>query len=67
MNKFMKWLYGKKIEIEMNKSADKINVEKIRTWIKEVESEADTQEERDKMEAMPRRLMEDIENRVLER
>ena len=23
MNKFMKWLYGKKIEIEMNKSADK--------------------------------------------
>ena len=30
MNKFMKWLYGKKIEIEMNKSADKINVEKIR-------------------------------------
>ena len=59
MNKFMKWLYGKKIEIEMNKSADKINVEKIRTWIKEVESEADTQEERDKME--------DIENRVLER
>ena len=57
MNKFMKWLYGKKIEIEMNKSADKINVEKIRTWIKEVESEADTQEERDKMEAMTRRLM----------
>ncbi len=67
MNKFIKWLYGKKIEIEMNKSADKINVEKIRTWIKEVESEADTQEERDKMEAMTRRLMEDIENRVLER
>lgn len=67
MNKFMKWLYRKKIEIEMNKSADKINVEKIRTWIKEVESEADTQEERDKMEAMTRRLMEDIENRVLER
>ncbi len=67
MNEFMKWLYGKKIEREMNKSADKINVEKIRTWIKEVESEADTQEERDKMEAMTRRLMEDIENRVLER
>lgn len=34
MNEFMKWLYGKKIEREMNKSADKINVEKIRTWIK---------------------------------
>ena len=52
MNEFMKWLYGKKIEREMNKSADKINVEKIRTWIKEVEAEADTQEERDKMEVM---------------
>ena len=51
----------------MNKSADKINVEKIRTWIKEVESEADTQEERDKMEVMTRRLMEDIENRIMER
>lgn len=61
MNEFMKWLYGKKIEREMNKSADKINVEKIRTWIKEVEAEADTQE------VMTRRLMEDIENRIMER
>ena len=67
MNEFRKWLDGKKIEREMNKSADKINVEKIRTWIKEVEAEADTQEERDKMEAMTRRLMEDIENRIMER
>lgn len=48
MNEFMKWLYGKKIEREMNKSAD-------------------TQEERDKMEVMTRRLMEDIENRIMER
>lgn len=67
MSKFMQWLYRKKIEREMNKSADRINVEKIRTWIKEVEAEADTQKEQDKMEAMTRRLMEDVENRVLER
>ena len=61
------------IEFKTEKDVQKVYLNgenvttKIRTWIKEVESEADTQEERDKMEAMTRRLMEDIENRVLER